>query len=115
MACLHVIALPVNSLALYLCESLHFVESYALCRAFPGGLVNYPSAMQETACNAGNMGLIPGSGRSPGERNGNTLLYCCPGNLMDSGAWRATVHGVARVGHNLSTKSRPPIPRLIQI
>ena len=115
MACLHVIALPVNSIDLYLCQSLHFVESYALCRAFPGGLVNYPSATQETACNAGAMGLIPGSGRSPGEGNGNPLLYSCPGNLMDRGSWRATVHGVARVGYNLTTKPPPPLPRLIEI
>ena len=39
---------------------------------------------------------IPGSGRHPGEENGNPLQYSCPGNLMDRGAWRATVHGVAK-------------------
>ena len=38
---------------------------------------------------------IPGSGRSPGERNGNPLQYSCLGNPMDRGAWQATVHGVA--------------------
>ena len=42
-----------------------------------------------------NAGSIPGSGRSPGGGNGNPLQCCCLQNLMDSGAWRATVHGVA--------------------
>jgi len=52
------------------------------------------------------VGLIPGSGRPPGEGNGNPLLYSCLGNPMDRGAWWATVHGVARVGHNLATKEQ---------
>ena len=46
--------------------------------------------------NAGDMGLIPGSGRSPGRGNGNSLQYSCLGNPMDREAWRATVHGVAK-------------------
>ena len=45
---------------------------------------------------AGNVGLIPGSGRSLGEGNGNPLQYSCLGTPMDKGAWRATVHGVAK-------------------
>ena len=45
--------------------------------------------------NAGDMGPIPGSGRSPGEENGNPLQYSCLENPMDRGGWRATVHGVA--------------------
>ena len=57
-----------------------------------------------SACNAGDPGLIPGSGRSPGEGNGNPLQYSCLENPMDRGAWQATVHGVARVGHDLVTK-----------
>ena len=44
--------------------------------------------------NAGDTGLIPGSGRSPGEGNGNLLQYSCLGSPMDRGAWWATVHGV---------------------
>ena len=40
-------------------------------------------------------GSIPGSGRSPGERNGNPLQYSCLENPMDRGAWQATVHSVA--------------------
>ena len=47
-------------------------------------------------CNAGDAGSIPGSGRSPGEGNGNPLQYSCLGNLTDRGAWRATVHGVEK-------------------
>ena len=52
--------------------------------------------------NAGDTGLLPGLGRSPGEGNGHTLHYSCLGNPMDRGTWGATVHGVARVGDNFS-------------
>ena len=44
--------------------------------------------------NTGDMGSIPGLGRSPGEENGNPLQYSCLENSMDRGAWRATVYGV---------------------
>ena len=66
-------------------------------------------SIQETACNAGDTGLILGSGRSAGEGNGNPFWYSCLGNPLDRGAWRATVHGVARVRHDLVTES-PPLP-----
>ena len=46
------------------------------------------------AGDAREAGLIPGSGRSPGERNGNPLQYSCLENPMDGGAWRATAHGL---------------------
>ena len=46
------------------------------------------------SANAGDVGSIPGSGRSPGEGNGNPLLYSCLGNPRDRGAWQATIHGV---------------------
>ena len=46
--------------------------------------------------NTGDMGSIPGSGRSPGEGNGNPLQYSCQGHPMDRGAWQATVHRVTR-------------------
>ena len=59
---------------------------------FPHSLV-----AKESACNAGDPGLIPGLGRSPGEGNDNPLQYSCLENQMDKGAWWATVHGVARV------------------
>ena len=45
--------------------------------------------------NAGDVGSIPGSGRSPGGGNGKALQYCCLENPMDRGAWQATVHRVA--------------------
>ena len=63
---------------------------------------------KESACNAGDLGLIPDLGRSHGEGNGNPLQQSCLENPMDTGAWQATVHGVARVGHNLATKPPPP-------
>ena len=58
---------------------------------FPGSsMVKNPSA------NAGDVSLIPGSGRSPGGGNGNPLQYSCLENLTDRGACRATVHGVGK-------------------
>ena len=51
---------------------------------------------EESACNAGDMGSIPGSGRPPGEGNGNALQYSCLENPMDRRVWQATVHGVAK-------------------
>ena len=66
---------------------------------FPGGAVG-----KESVCNAGDPGSIPGLGRSPGEGNGNPLQYPCLENPMDRGAWWATVLGVARVGHDWTTK-----------
>ena len=57
--------------------------------------IPYSSVDKESTCNAGDLGLIPGSGRSPGERNGNPLQYSCLENHMDKEAWQATVHGVA--------------------
>ena len=59
---------------------------------FPGG-----SEVKATACNAGDLGSVPGSGRSPGEGNGNALQYSCLENPMDGGACWATVHGVVYV------------------
>ena len=57
---------------------------------FPSGsVVKNPPAIQKT-------GLIPGSGRSPGEGNGKPLQYSCLGNPIDKGDWQATVHGLAK-------------------
>ena len=58
---------------------------------FPGG-----SEVKASACNAGDLGSIPGLGISPGEGNGNPLQYSCLENPMDGGAWWATVHGVTK-------------------
>jgi len=63
----------------------------------------------EFACNAEDPGSIPRSGRSPGEGNGHPLQYSCLENPMDRGAWKATVHSVARVRHDLVTKPPPPL------
>ena len=60
------------------------------------------SEVKASACNAEDLGLIPGSGRSPGEGNGNPLQYSCLENPMDGGAWWATVHGVAKSWTRLS-------------
>ena len=60
-------------------------------KGFPGG-----SEVKASACNAEDLGLIPESGRSPGEGNGNPLQYSCLKNPMDGGAWWATVHRVAK-------------------
>ena len=57
-----------------------------------------------SASNVGDLGLIPGSGRSPGEGNGKPLQHSCLENPMNSGTWQATVHRIARVGHHLVTK-----------
>ena len=67
------------------CSSL--VGSLGLPRWFSG---------KESTCSAGVAGLIPGLGRSPGERNVIPLQYSCMENAMDRGAWQATVHGVAK-------------------
>ena len=58
---------------------------------FPGG-----SDSKESACHTGDVGLIPGLGRSPGEGNGNPLQYSCLENPLDRGAWQAIVHRVAK-------------------
>ena len=59
---------------------------------------DFPSSSEGkvSAYNGGDLGSIPGSGRSPGEGNGNPLQYSCLENPMDGGAWEAAVHGVAK-------------------
>ena len=71
-------------------EDIIIVNIFAPNMGFPCSLVG-----KESACNAGDLGLIPGLGRLPGEGNGNPLQYSCLENLMDRGAWRSIVHGVA--------------------
>ena len=65
---------------------------------FPGG-----SDGKESACNVGDPGSIPGSGRSSGEGNGNPLHYSYLENPMDRGAWQAAVHGVSKSQTRLSS------------
>ena len=66
-------------------------------KGFPGGL-----GVRNLPAKAGDTCLTSGSGRSPGEGNGNPLQYSCLGNPMDRGDWKATVHKVVRVGQRLS-------------
>ena len=66
-------------------------------KCFPGG-----SDGKASACNVGDPSSIPGSGRSPGEGNGNPLHYSCLENSMDGGAWWATDHGFAKSRTRLS-------------
>ena len=77
-------------------ESSPTPQYYSLLRGFSHG-----SDGKESACNAGDPGSGPGSGRCPGEGNGSPLQNSCLENLMDRGAWRATVHEV--------TKSQTPL------
>ena len=68
-----------------------------IANIFPGG-----SDSKESTCNAGDPGLIPASGRSPAEGNGNPLQYFCMENSMDRGAWQATVHEFTKSKTQLS-------------
>ena len=71
-----------------------FQHFFLLVEHFLGG-----ASGKESACHAGDardLGLIPGSERSPGEGNGTPLQYSCLGNPMDRGAWQTTVHGGAK-------------------
>ena len=67
-------------------------------------------SVKNPAANAGDLDLIPGSGRSPGGGHSNPLQYSCLENPMDRGAWWAIVCGVTRVGHDLLTKPPPLLP-----
>ena len=72
------------------------IEVLIVLRSFPGG-----SRVKNLSVSAGDVGLISGSGRSPGEGNGNPLLYSCLGNPMDREAWQGySPWGSQRVGHD---------------
>ena len=73
------------------------LRKVSLIVGFPGD-----SDGKESACNAGDQGLIPGSGKFPGEGNGNPLQYSCLKNSMDRGARQALVHGVTKSWTRLS-------------
>ena len=62
----------------------------------------HSSVGKESACNARDLGSIPGLGRTPGAANGNPLQHCCLENPMDRGACQATVHGVTKSQTQLS-------------
>ena len=71
--------------------SLFSLSMYKTHQGFPG-----VSAIKNSPANAGDVGSIPGSGRTPGNGKGNPLEYSCLGNPMERGACQATVHGVAK-------------------
>ena len=74
-------------------------------RCHPGTALSCGSAVKNLPADPGDigdMGSVPGSGRSPGGGNGNWLQYSCLGNLMDRGAWWAIVHGIAKSWTQLS-------------
>ena len=73
------------------CGRIYFVTPSTYDSGFPRGSVG-----KESACNAGDLGLIPGSGRAPGEGNSNPLQYSCLENSIDEGARQGTVHGIAK-------------------
>ena len=89
--------------------------SQSLCQttAFEASLV--AQLVKNPSDNAGDLGLITGLGRSPGEGNGNPLQYSCLGNPMGKGAWQAIVHRVARVWHDLATEPLPPLVVVTEI
>ena len=79
------------------------MESCTIC-SFMSALFGFPggSEVKASASNAGELGLIPELGRSPGEGNDNPLQYSCLENPMDRGAWWATIHGVTKSRTRLS-------------
>ena len=68
-----------------------YIYTHTHVWGFPGG-----SGGKAPTCNAGDSGLVPGFGLTPGEQNGNSLQYSCLENPMNRGAWWATVHVVAK-------------------
>ena len=70
---------------------IHILHTYGLPQWLGG---------KESTCQAGDVGLIPGLGISPGKGNDNPLQYSCLGNPMERGAWQATIHEVAGVRHD---------------
>ena len=67
------------------------------------------STDKESACSAGDLGLIPGLGRCPGEGNDNPLQYSCLGNPLNIGAWQVQSMGLQRVGNDLAAKQQQQI------
>ena len=73
-------------------------------------MVKNKQTKKKTLANAGDsMGSVPGSGRLPGEGNGNPFQYSCLRNPMDRGAWQPIEHEVTRIGHDLAIKPTPPV------
>ena len=91
----------------YIHINMFYVHIYIYKHMYIHRKFPHTSVGKESVCNTGDPDSIPGWERSPREGNGNPLQYSCLENPMDRGAWWATVHVVARVGHNLVTKPPP--------
>ena len=89
-------AIPQGQKCCFLCWKVTVIERMTLSLKMGLYILNQASLvapiMKESTCNTGDPGSIPGSGRSPGEKNGYPLQYSCLENPMDRGAWWATVH-----------------------
>ena len=98
----------------FLCDTLSTLQHiFQSCVRYPFGTCPGGSEVKVSACNAGDLGSIPGSRRSPGEGNSNPFQYSCLENPMDRGAWWATVHGVAKSRTWLSNFTLAPLSWLI--
>ena len=91
----------------FFCAQLSLWSNSHICRDSPSD-----SGGEESICNAGDLGLIPRMGRSPGEGNGNPLQYSCLENPKDRGAWQATVLGVAESDFHFTSLTQAPPARL---
>ena len=110
-SCLKYSVLPI-SVSLFPSLHLESFQPYFLIIHFWSpflSLLDFPNSSdcKESACNVGDLGSVPGLGKSCGEGNGNPFQYPCLENPMDRGAWQTTVHGVSRVRHNTATKPPP--------
>ena len=97
-------ALVPSSYEVFMCPKVSQSQFFLLSVLFKGLLSG--TLVKNPPANTGDLGLIPGSGRSPGERNGDPLQNSCLENSMDRGAWWITVHGVTKSQTQLSTRAR---------
>ena len=96
---MYILSLPFKKTTLdLLILCYHANQNWKNIKDFLSFEIDFPgiSEVKASACNVGDLGSIPGSGRSPGEGNGNPLQYSCLENPMGGRAWWATVHGVAK-------------------
>ena len=97
---------PMFSFLLYDTDWDRLCTIFLLCRLCSLLSSARGSDSKESTCNAGDAGLIPGLGRSPGEGHGNALQYSCLENPMNRGARQSTVHGLAKSQTWLSDRAR---------